>query len=303
MANSVGSRHDVAFIAEVTHGTTPVTPALVALNYDNFDLNRKVQTFEDTSIRSDGNVVDVYQGNYTVEGSLSQQLRPTEPDTLWESLLRGVWTTNVLKNGVTRKSMTMERAFQDNTLFQPFTGVTVTGLKLDIPNGGMVKAVWSLQALTAPVPAGTTIDAAAGYTAASALTPFIEGSGTVFTEGGSAMAYLTSISLDIQNGSKPINALGATGPSEVLGDQFTVKGSAKAYFPSAALYTKFINNTNSTFQIAMTSGANSLTLLLPKIRYTNVAMPVSGTGPVEQTIEFTAVYDGTELATIKLTRV
>ncbi|MDP4299928.1 phage tail tube protein [Leptothrix discophora] len=303
MPNSVGSRHDVAFIAEVTHGTTPATPSLVALNYDGFDLNRKVSNFEDTTIRSDGNVTDVYQGNYTVEGQLSQPLRPTEADTLWESLLRGTWTTNVLKNGTTRKSITMERAFQDNTLFQSFTGVVATGLKLSIGNNSMVKAVWALQGLTATVPSGTTIDAGSGYTAASALTPFIEGSATVFTEGGSTIAYLTDFSLDIQNGSKALSALGASNPSEVLGDQTMVKGTAKAYFPSAALYTKFLNNTSSTFQIAMTSGANSLTILLPKIRYTNVAVPVNGTGPVEQEIAFTAVYDSTEAASIKVTRV
>jgi len=303
MPNSVGSRHDVAFIAEVTHGTTPATPQLTALNYDGFDLNRKVSTFEDSTIRSDGNLFDVYQGNYTVEGQLSQALRPTESDALFESLLRGAWTTNVLKNSTTRKSFTFERAWQDNTLYQSFTGVTVSGLKLAIPNNSMVKATWTLQGLTATVPGGTTIDASAGYTAAAATTPYIEGSATVFTEGGSTIAYLTDFSLDIQNGSKALSALGASNPSEILGDQTLVKGTAKAYFPSAALYTKFLNNTSSTFQVAMTSGANSLTILLPKIRYTNIAIPVNGTGPVEQEIAFTAVYDSTETAAIKLTRV
>lgn len=303
MTNAVNRRHDVAYIAETVFGTTPATPAFVALNTEGgFNLNKEVVWFEDTSIRSDRNRVDTYAGTYEVKGTLPQPLRPTEMDTFWESLCMGTWTTNILKNASTRKSVTMERAWQDIPLYQSFTGVVAESLNLSISNNSFVKATWGLRGMAAALPTGTSLDLAAGYTAQSVLIPFQEGTATISDAGGS-LAYVTDVSLDITNDIASLNALGSSAPVDLVPDAFKVTGTCKAFFPSVALYTKFFNNTASTFTIAMTSGANSLTILLPKIRYTKADVPAGQTGPVEQDLTFEAFYDTTETATIKITRV
>lgn len=302
MANAHGRRHDVSYIAETTFGTTPTTPAFVALNTESgFNLNREVSWFDDTSIRSDRNRVDTYAGNYVVRGSLSQPLRPTEMDSFWESLLWGTWTTNVLKNGNTRKSFAIERNWKDITQYQLFNGVLVDSLKLDITNNSFVKATWGLIGMTGGAMSGTSADSDSTYTAQSTATPFGEAA-AVITEGGSALGYCTNVSLTIENATAAANVLGTATTYDLVPGEFKVTGTAKALFQSSALYAKFSGNTSSTFQVALTSGANSITLLMSNIRYKKVDVPNTD-GLIEQDLQFEAFYNSTDAATLKITRV
>lgn len=302
MANAHSRRTDLAYIAETVFGTTPTTPAFIALNVEPGTTFTKDQTwFPDTTIRSDRNLIDTFAGNYVVRGTFSQALRPVEMDTFFESLMWGTWTTNVLKNGSTRKSVAVERAWQDIPLYQVFNGCVVDTLKLDIANNSTVKASWGIIGMTTGVPTGTTADAASGYTAQSTATPFVEGS-AVITEGGSALAYATNLSIDISNNTEALNVLGTSTTYDLVAGTFKVSGSLKALFPSAALLTKFVNNTSSSLQVVLTSGANSYTIVLPNVRFVKADVP-STDGTIEQSLDFEAFYGSSDAATIKITRV
>jgi Phage tail tube protein len=133
--------------------------------------------------------------------------------------------------------------------------------------------------------------------------PFNSFSGVV-SEGGSPIAIATKIELTVDQGQTPPPVIGAFYPPALIAGKVTVSGSLSLYVQNMALFTKFLNETYSQLEFALTNGSATYTFLVTKIKYAGgKATKEAGGGPVVMDMPFVGVYDGdTENTTVKVTK-
>jgi hypothetical protein len=159
-------------------------------------------------------------------------------------------------------------------------------------NGGMPKDLAIEQ---------TPLDASIG--AASGNEPFDTFTGTI-DEGGSSIASVTSFNLSIDNGLNPTYVIGAATSPQMEYGLANVSGTITAYFTNETLIEKFINETESELELALTDGlsGNTYTFSLPRVKYTGATVPVANAQSRILTLPFVALLDtvtGTNLTIAK----
>lgn len=299
MAISTGARSEVGMVSEVSWGVTPASPALTGLPFTTFNINLTRDEYEDLSVRADRQQRYSISGNRHVAGEIDVNMSANNFDGLLESLLASTFTTNVLKVGATEKSFTVEHAARDIGQFNTFTGVKVDKMSLTVPSSGVVTGKFSVIGKDSAY-APSSVDADA-YTTPTAVVPFTHLGGT-FTEGGSAIGTITSVSVSVDNGYQANFSLGNSAAHGLTYNFVKVTGTVTAYFEDAALLTKFLSGTSSSLQFTLTDGTVSHTYLIPKVKYTGATKQVSGQGPIVITLPFKGLYDTTAGSAIVITR-
>lgn len=301
MVQSQGSRHSISYVPEVTFGVTPGTPSMVELRNTGTTLAVQKDSFTSEEIRNDRQIVDMRHGVRRATGDVNFELSYGAFDDWLEAALFSTWATNVLKVGVTPKSFTVERAFADISEFQPFTGVMVNSMSLNIVPNAMVTGSFGLIGAGLMTPASTALDAA--VTAAASNPPFDGFTGTI-TEGGGA-ASVTSLSLELNNNLAPVYIIGSDTAPQILAGRSILTGTLTSFFESEAMLNKFLAETESSLSLTLEGASGGdLTILLPRIKYTAATVDVSNAddGILVQ-MPFQALRDASEATNIKITRV
>ena len=303
MAN--GSLSSLYFIPEATYGTTPANPALLTVRHTGCSLGIEKGSMQSEELRSDRQIADFRMGQNSVGGGIDCEVSTdVQFTTLLEALLGGTWTTNVLKAGTTRRWFSMLRKFGDVGFDKPyllFTGTEIASAEFKISPDKIATCSFDTVAksmsISTTAPTGATFPATA--VAASPMDAF---TGTI-KEGGSVIAVVSELSFKVENG---INRRFVIGSKDTILPEIgrsNVTGSITAYFESAAMLEKFLNETQSSLEFTLTAGAKTLTFLLPAVKYTGGKPDVSGEGAITLQMPFQAVYDATEATNIKVTRV
>lgn len=261
------SKLGLAFIAESAWGTTPGSPTLTALRFNNTNLKQASDTKVSEEIRTDRQIPDIIRMGARAIGDIGAELSYGTFDTLLESLMQGAWTTNVLSNGSTRKSLTIEKSINESTpYYELFKGMEVGSARFNFAVNEIVTLTLSLM--------GKHAGASASSVTGSAITAAPTGpvmncnSGiTAITEGGGALAQVLSISLNVDNGSRFKHELGNTQPIELGYARHLVSGELRAYFQNVTLYNKYLNNTASSLAWTVSDGTSSYAFSLPAIEY------------------------------------
>jgi hypothetical protein len=296
---AANARHQVAYVPEVTFGVTPTTPSMILLRNTGVTVNLSKETFRSNEIRSDRQIVDFRHGVQRVQGDINIELSYGAFDTILESALFGAWSTNVLKVGVAPKSFTIERGFVDIAQYQAFSGCMANTLTLNINPNMITGSVGFVgKAMT---PATSPLDASPD--AAPTHAPFDGFSGTVL-EGGSPIASITSLTLNLNNGLEPAFVLGSATTPQIFPGVADLTGTLTAYFEQP-LYNKFVNETEAAVSVTLEgSSGGDITLLVPRIKYTGADVPVTQmTGGVILTMPFQALRDATAGTNLQITRV
>ena len=301
MPFATGAQTSIAFIAETTWGVTPATPELTLFPVTSASFRPTKDVFESRDIRGDRQTADLRHGYQGALLDVDFELRHGQFDWLLEGALFGAWSSNVVKGGTTRKSFLIEQKFGDITQFKRSNGLMVNSLSLNVGTDGIVTGRASLIGKQLTI-AGTTIDNAGGYTAPAAKSPMAAKDLTIL-EGGASIASVTAVEIQIENGLAPAKVVGAAVAPDMFSGRSAVTGKLSAFFENATLLNKFLNETASSLSLAFTDGTNTLTWLLPRIKYTGGEAPVNDEGGLVLNMPFTALYDGTtELTSIKITR-
>lgn len=300
MAQANGSRSQIAYIAETVWGTTPSpAPAMVELPYVSFGINLTKTVHEDDSIQADRMLRHSVHGNKAVSGPLTVNYSATDFDPLFESVFNNTWSTNVLKTGSTQKSFTIEQGSTDIGQYSVYTGCVVNSVAINVPVSGLATATFNIVGKGASI-SGTPLDAT--VTDATASQPFFHAGGT-FKEGGTTVALITALALTIDNGLATNYGLGSDDAHGLTVGMSKVTGTVSAYFEDASLVTKFIAGTPSSLEFTLTDGTHSHTFKMSNVKYNGATKTVNGQGPILITLPFAALYDGTDLSNIVLTRV
>lgn len=295
-----GSRTQLAYVAEVTYGTTPATPAMVSLPFvtHSVDLTKtRVQSAEITPDRMPR--VDRH-GQRTVTGDISVEMRPGDYDFLLEDAMFGSFSSNVLDTGTTVSSFTLEDGALDITQFRAFTGCMVNTMQISIAPNQMTTATFGIIGKNMTQSA-TALDAS--LTAASANEPFDSFSGAI-SEGGSPIAYVNSIDFTLNNNLNPTFVLGSVTTPQVEFGMSSLEGTMTVFYEDAALITKFLNETASSLSIVLDDRVAGLnyTLLMPRIKINGAAVPVSSPASRLLTIPFVALRDSSTGTQLRITR-
>lgn len=300
MAFAKGSRAEVGYIAEVTLGTTPATPALVLVSMTGFKPELKKDGNASGDIRSDRQIVDYRHGRKSVSVGLDVSLKHGVYDDFLESALFGSWAANVLKCGTTQKGFSLEAAFRDIGRFHVYKGCIVNTFSMSVKPEGEVTGSFNFVGLDM-ANAATSVDADT-YTVPAVKRAFDGFTGSIL-EGGGAIASITGIDLSLENGLEAAKTLFTDSATEMFEGRSNLTGTVSAYFEDDAMLQKFIDETPSSIEFTLTDpDGNTLTFLLPRVIYTGGTPGISGESGIVISLPFQATYDETEATNLKITR-
>jgi hypothetical protein len=300
MTIATGSRHNLAYIAETTFGTTPTTPVMQNLRHTGTTLGLSKDAIESEELRDDRQIAHFRHGNKNVSGDVNFELSYGTFDDFIEAALAGTWATNILKAGTTRRSFTIERHHEDIGRYLRSTGCHINTMSLSVAPNSMVTGSFGVIGKGF----GTSGVAMSGstYTAETTSPPFDSFTGSI-TEGGSAIAIVTGLELSIDNGMEALYVVGEDTTLEPSIGKSTVTGSVTAYFENTDLLNKFVNETESSLTFTLTDAAGKdYVFFLPKIKYNSGNPEAAGPGAITISLDFVALYDSTALTQLKITR-
>lgn len=198
--------------------------------------------------------------------------------------------TFVPSSGQTDKSFSIEHFYSDLTLSEVFSGCKATKISVGLPPTGMVTVAMDFtgqnittagaQYFTSPTAATTT-----GCLAS------VNG---VLRIGGSTIATVTGLTLDINASLTGDPVVGSnTVPNQFPG-RVLVSGQATAYFDSVTLRDAFINETEIDMIAAFTASSDKdskfMSFVVPRMKLGG-ASKNDGEGGLIQTIPFTALLN------------
>lgn len=302
MAIANGAQHSIGFVAENTYGTTPTAPAFKPFPHTGTTLAMTKDGLESEKLRGDRQVEDFRHGNQSISGDVSSELEYGDLDDILQAVLCGTWTGDVLKAGVTRRSFTIERRFRDLAVpeFHRYTGAEFNAFSLAVSPNAIVTATFGV--VGKGLALATTAIASSTYPAASDVQPFDSFTGSI-TEGGSAIAVVTSIEMSLENGLEPLFAVGSVTTNRPSIGKSRLTGTMTTYFESKTLYQKFIDETSSSIVLTLVDlDGNSYEFDLPNVKYNSGQPDVSGEGAVTVSMDFIALYDASDASQIVITR-
>lgn len=300
MAFASGSRHEIRYVEEATFGTTPASPEMINLRNAGTSLVLSKESYQSNELRSDRQISDFRHGTKQSNGDINIELSYGDFDAFLESALYGTWTTDVLKAGTTRKSFTIERAFEDISVYEVFTGCQANTLNLSVTTGGMVTGSFGIVG-TGISASGAPLDATP--TTSQTASPF-DGFTGVLKEGGSVIGSVESFDMTLDNGLSAKFVLGSDTAAEVTSGRSNLTGSISVYFEDLTMFNKFVNETESSLEITLGNGTSeSYVILLPRIKYSGADNAVTNEDSVMMNMPFQALLDPTEGTNIKITRI
>jgi hypothetical protein len=164
----------------------------------------------------------------------------------------------MLRNGTTKKSLFIEKQFQDLTdVNLSFTGMRVDTWSLSIDAEAIISGGFTF--LGEGAAAGASLAGSVTNASANQLMNASNNVGTL-TEGGAALTTpLRTVTVQINNN---LRGLPAVANSQNIGVNYgraEVTGTITAYFQDLTLYNKFINQTGTSLVVPVTDpGGNTI---------------------------------------------
>lgn len=296
-----GSRTGLGIVAEVTRGTTPVTPAIIDLPYKSHSLDLTKEAIESEDIYSDRVPRHFRHGNRSGGGAIEVDLRRGSYDALLESALMGAWTTNVLKTGIVPKAFSIEDAARDINEYRMFRGMVVNQLTVRMAPNQMVSATFDM--VGTDVAPATSVSADASWTADPGYEPFDAYSGAIL-EGGSAAGIVTSLEFTVNNDVENIFGIGSAAAQGLDYGMARVTGTVTLRYQNETIINKFLNEVTSSIQVTVNdpTAANPYVFLFPSVKYSGASVPVSNPKGRMVTLPFVSLYNVAENTNLKITR-
>lgn len=198
-----------------------------------------------------------------------------------------------LNMGNTYRSFTIERSLTDLSLYQQFRGVRVNQMTISVPASGLITVTFGFMGQDGSSFSSTSV--ASTYTVAPQTTPFAAVSGEIY-EGDAVMGFVTAAELTFNNNLAGPQVVGRdTTPDMLFGRFADITGTITVLFTSPAMYSKFVNETESTLILRMqdrdtlTSATQWISIVLPRVKYSGGDIDDSPDTGITITMPFTAL--------------
>ncbi len=312
MPNASANRADVRYIAEVTWGTTPASPALKLLRMTGENLNANIQTAVSQEIRPDRDIQDIAKVGSDAGGGIDFELSYGSFDDMIEAAMCSTWVVDgvdtdkyTIVNGVVERSFTIQKRFADVSRYMVFTGARVNTLGLRVEPGKIVTGSLGLMCKQG-TPAASGI-ASATYPAGNTNTPMNGSAGVTLNQidGGAIPGGLMNFSLNLNNNLRAQDAIGSDSAQAIVQGSFEATGDFEVYFADGTLYDKFSAQTEFATQIKIAEGATGkeIWIDIPRAKFETGEVVARGTNTdVMFKSTYRALYHGVTAGSVKLTR-
>lgn len=300
-------RSQLIYRKETTFGEAlPTNPPMTALpiTAETFKVNNT--TLVSDIIRSDGNRAKQYLVGQGINGGFNFEMMDAAFDPFLESLMRGVFTSTVLKNGTTAQTyFQLERGLLDVPMFLTFRDCTPNTLNITAPSRGKVTGDFGFMGTIGAV-ATTTMRGTGTLTAAPLNPVFTSGPGinNILINAAPIGVGVTSIGLSINQNLRERTVVDSLTSRAFGRGDVTITGKLDMFFSSNALYQIFLANTS--FALAFTLSDNvskAYDFLLPNCQPSDDQLPISGiNADVVENFAFQAYYDNTLGAEMSITK-
>lgn len=211
-----------------------------------------------------------------------------------------------LKNGVTRKSYSIEKFFSDVGQYISFVGMIPGNLDLSFAAQSIVTGSVGFLGAQSSI---TQASIGTGYTAANTNEVMNTGNHVgLIKEGtaGLAVGVVQTVSFSLNNNLRGLTAIGVVGNADVQPGQCSVTGSMDVYFTDEVLYEKVVNGTASSLVIQVADGSQTgkgYVFEFPKIKFSSGEVVTGGNNQdVIATTAWQAIYDSATDSTVRVFR-
>ena len=292
-----GAQSKLVMAFESEFGTKPTTGGIV-MPIISSSIKASQNLNDSTVIRGDRNPGAPFRGNIDTSGAVTPPVDvigigywlklafgdPVSKVTGTESTKKA---EHVFKIGNTMPSVTIEQGYPDVSTYQQFTGVRMSKMGFKFGGDSELTASIDLMGCSESITSTSFDSAAKTYV----FTPFENLSATI-KEGGQSIASILSCDIDFN--------FGLDGDSYAIGGQgfrtyidpgiITISGTIKAFFQNQTLLNKAINGTESSLELSLANGKNSLMIKLPEITYERNSPGIDGPKGVNIELPFKAYY-------------
>lgn len=284
MSRATARGYRVAFLAEVTQGTTPTTaPTLLRTTGGGMSVSASSVESEEVQLVE---VPDVIRTNVEGTGTINFEYSYGGIHPLLEGLFASTWTTNVLRVGSTLRTFTIEDQFTDISRFLTARGCIIESISITLQQGSKITGTVTYRALTPPTAFATaTVFGAAPNAAPTNPIMSPVGSVQLIQEAGSlnlGPAGIGTLGMTINMTRQGI-AMPQVGTTALAGlDQgtFVCTGTLSLYVPvgATAIIDKYLSDTAT--QLALTLGGAST--LRDAYLFSNVRFTEGGIGEMSR---------------------
>lgn len=217
-------------------------------------------------------------------------------------------TETVLKAGTVRRSFSILRHFTDITAtgegkpYHLFNGVEFNTLALAINPTAIITATFGVMGREGIAPSNTA-PAGSTFAAAGTATPLDAFTGEL-KEGANVIGIVTEFSANLDNGMEARNVVGSKFSLRPSIGRSNLTGSATVYFEDAAFVSKFLNETETAFSMALPDAAgNQYIFEFPRIKFTSGQPDVAGQGSITLSMPFQGLFDSLKESNIIVRRI
>ena len=159
--------------------------------------------------------------------------------------------------------------------------------------------------MVAKAAASTSTSWDSSPTASQTNSPYDSFTGSL-KEGGSAVAYVTSIDVKLDNGADPTYVIGSDKTPAITLGRSNVSGTMDVYFQDLTMLKKFENETASSVEFYLgngSKGGKSYRFYLPNVKYGSGDNPANDEKPIILKMNYQALYSSTDGTNIRITKI
>ncbi len=303
MADTSNGR--LAYVKELTPGSTPTTPAFKTFDFTNESLALSKNNIRSNTVASSRVVKSSRATSAQTGGSINFEMtKAAELEQLLESLAGNAWASNVLKMGGTVvDTYTIERALAVGSMYRRFVGSRIGSLDLTIQPeqfiSGAFGIVGSAEASATAAIAGSTYAAAATAAKLTSLDTL-----AVTATGIAGTFDYAQLSLKIDNNLSPSKRLGGTPTRKVRAGQCVVTGELQLFVEDNAWNDAYLAETPFALTVQLRNASLGYDFTMPVCAITSYSDPNTGNGgEFIATVGFEATFDASSSTSLSITRV
>jgi len=307
MAQARGFFKTLCGVWESTYGTTPSIASgdMIKLPFNTAEIGSSEDMIEPATIRGNRYQAEPAFGNIDVSGRVTVPM-DVRNIGYWLRMLMGNPTTtgsstytHTFNPATTVPSMTLEVGFPDISSYHRFSGMKVNGMSMSFQKSTELTADIDLLGKAEVVASG-----AADAGPDTLVFDRFNAKGVSLKKGGAAITTVRKLDLSIRNElATDIFCIDGTGFRNSLPEtNFVVEGSFEVLFENQTIYNEAINGMETSLQVTLSSGTNSLVIDIYELKFPRQAVTSSGASPVFLNVPFKAYYqDNAQAVPIRMT--
>lgn len=292
-----------------TGGANSTVTELKQLRFTGESLNYNIENTKTNEITPTRVETDLVQTAASGGGDINFELSFDSFKEFLAALFCSAWTpgsgdTEVLTNGATRSSFSIQKHFQDMTpqQFHTHAGCVVEGMTLKMEIGKIVEGSFTFMSFGVDVTEAQI--AGATFLPAPSTTPMnaVVNVQNFSIDGVPYSGCISSLTLNIKNNVRAIQCIGSIKPKDMKLGTLEVTGDMEFYFNEGSNYSKFVKGSEFDFGFDMVDDAgNKYSIDLQRAKFESGEVVAGGkNSDVMFSAKWRALYDSTTGRVIRI---